>query len=102
MLDTGTPRFQGDEFIGLIGSCVDITTQKQIEERQQLESVGTLVSSIAHEFNNLLGAVLVPAELALSEPDSRSRHPRGRYCPRHECPVGLRLLPGAKRTERRQ
>ena len=73
ILDTGTPRFQGDEFIGLIGSCVDITAQKQIEERQKLESVGTLASGIAHDFNNLLGAVLVQAELALSELQSGLR-----------------------------
>src|SRR5205807_10467206 len=76
ILDTGTPRFQGDEFIGLIGSCVDTTAQKQIEERQKLESVGTLASGIAHDFNNLLGAVLVQAELALSELQSGLRPER--------------------------
>lgn len=28
LLDTGTPRYQGSEFVGYIGSCVDITDRK--------------------------------------------------------------------------
>ncbi|MEO6874668.1 MAG: PAS domain S-box protein [Opitutaceae bacterium] len=31
LLDQGTPRYQGEEFVGYIGSCVDITTRKQAE-----------------------------------------------------------------------
>lgn len=31
LLDHGTPRYQGNEFVGYIGSCVDITDRKQAE-----------------------------------------------------------------------
>jgi two-component system, cell cycle sensor histidine kinase and response regulator CckA len=33
VLDHGTPLYRGGEFIGYIGSCIDITDQKLIEER---------------------------------------------------------------------
>ena len=33
VLDTGTPLYRGGDFAGFIGSCVDITEQKLIEER---------------------------------------------------------------------
>jgi PAS domain S-box-containing protein len=33
VLDNGTPLYRGGDFVGFIGSCVDITEQKLIEER---------------------------------------------------------------------
>jgi PAS domain S-box-containing protein len=44
LLDNGTPHYRDDEFIGFIGSCIDVTEQKQIEERlraseQQLQTL---------------------------------------------------------------
>ena len=33
ILDTGVPRYQHGEFIGFIGSCLDVTERKLIEER---------------------------------------------------------------------
>jgi PAS domain S-box-containing protein len=33
LLDTGIPRYRGGEFIGFIGSCIDVTEQKLVEER---------------------------------------------------------------------
>lgn len=37
LLDTGVPRFTpGGEFIGYIGSCIDITEQKRLQESTQL------------------------------------------------------------------
>lgn len=37
LLDTGVPRFTpGGEFIGYIGSCIDITEQKHLQESTQL------------------------------------------------------------------
>lgn len=72
LLDNGVPRFeQGGVFVGYIGSCVDITDVKraQVEQlaKQKLESVGTLASGVAHDFNNLMGGVLAQADLALQE-----------------------------------
>ncbi|MHC4859151.1 MAG: PAS domain S-box protein, partial [Planctomycetota bacterium] len=50
--------------------AVDITEQKQLEERvrqdQKLEALGTLVEGISHEFNNLLSAIVGYASLALA------------------------------------
>ncbi|WP_435626657.1 PAS domain S-box protein [Candidatus Ferrigenium straubiae] len=64
MLDSGIPRFteEGD-FSGYIGTCVDITEQKQFENmREKMEHVGRLniagemASSMAHELSQPLTA----------------------------------------------
>ncbi len=58
ILDNGTPRYSEGEFAGYIGSCVDITDQKQIEEQlrsneaqlmdsQRLANVGSWEVDIA-------------------------------------------------------
>jgi len=77
MLDTASPRLLADgSFAGYIGIVIDITDVKQNQERllaaQKLESVGVLVSGLAHNFNNLMGAIIAEADLGLSElsPDS--------------------------------
>jgi two-component system cell cycle sensor histidine kinase/response regulator CckA len=72
VLDHGAPLFEsGQVFRGYIGSCVDITDVKRMQEeamaRQKLESLGVLAGGIAHDFNNLLGSILSEAELALSD-----------------------------------
>ena len=68
VVDTGVPRYRHGEFIGYIGSCMDVTDARRAQAesfaRQKLESLGTLASGIAHDFNNLLGGVLAQAELA--------------------------------------
>lgn len=77
IVDNGTPRYKEGEFVGYIGSCIDITDAKRAQEqsvaRQKLESLGTLASGIAHDFNNLLGAVLAQTELAMAELAAGSR-----------------------------
>ena len=72
VLDNAVPRFApGGVFAGYVGSSIDITEVKRVQEdtfaRQKMESVGTLAAGIAHDFNNLLGAVLAHAELAQAE-----------------------------------
>ena len=77
MLDTATPRRLPDgSFAGHIGIVVDITDLKQQQEHlletQKLESLGSLVAGVAHNFNNLMGAIIAEADLALSELPSTS------------------------------
>ena len=58
-------RIQGTEAVQ--GCVVDITDWKELEQHflqhQKMESLGTLVSGIAHEFNNILAAMMPQTEL---------------------------------------
>ena len=72
LLDRGVPRISpAGAFSGYIGSCLDITDLKQTHERmvaaQKLESLGVMAAGVAHDFGNLLSAILCSADLALSE-----------------------------------
>ncbi len=53
---------------GLMISCLDLTGQKEIEERlrrvQRLETMGVFAAGIVHDFNNLLGAICCNLDLA--------------------------------------
>ncbi len=55
---------------GYDGYIIDITEKKRLEERlirsQKMEAVGTLVGGMAHEFNNILTAILGYSEIMLS------------------------------------
>jgi PAS domain S-box-containing protein len=77
VVDQGVPRFSSKgDFLGYIGSCIDITDRKQIRERmfaaQKLESLGVMAAGVAHDFGNLLGTILANTDLALSEMASDS------------------------------
>jgi two-component system sensor kinase FixL len=73
ILDIGTPRLSDDgEFLGYIGSCIDITERKQAELDHQLQNMelarvgrvalmGELAASLAHEVNNPIGAMVTNA-----------------------------------------
>ena len=70
VLDNGVPRFEPDgRFAGYIGSCLDITDLKRAQEldlaRQKLETVGSVVSVIVHDFGNLLAGIMAYSEMLL-------------------------------------
>ena len=63
------PRGQSTHFVGIHR---DITERKQLERQlvqaQKMQSIGTLASGVAHEFNNLLAGITGYASLGLEEP----------------------------------
>ncbi|PWU19349.1 MAG: hypothetical protein C5B50_06770 [Verrucomicrobia bacterium] len=76
LLDHGVPRYDPERnFLGYIGSCVDVTERKQAETeaqraRQELahlnrvSTLGELAGSLAHELNQPLTAILSNAQAA--------------------------------------
>lgn len=92
--DHGQPRHSDTgEFIGYFGTCVDLTDQKnvesensrlrdELEQARRTESLGRVAATLAHEFNNVLMAILPFAELLLrpelpaSKRDAAAHHIR--------------------------
>ena len=75
ILGHGVPRHLPDgSFAGYIGSCIDITEQKELEaarrEARKLAAIGNLAGGMAHEFNNILAAMLINIGLAQRETPS--------------------------------
>ena len=59
VLDKGTPRFDADEnFVGYIGSCIDITERKQAEEKIAQQAVLLDVATDAILLRSLEGKIL--------------------------------------------
>jgi two-component system, cell cycle sensor histidine kinase and response regulator CckA len=74
-------RASNTRFSGLVAVALDITERKTAEEQnariegqlhqaQKMEAVGRLAGGVAHDFNNMLGAILGHVELAIAEVDS--------------------------------
>ena len=65
-----TARIEEDGLLTIDGIETDVTDRVQLEERfrhaQKMEAVGQLAGGVAHDFNNILTAVLGYADLLLS------------------------------------
>ena len=68
---TVKPIYVDGEYLGRRGSSIDITEQKNLEERlahsKQLECLGQFAGGIAHDFNNVLGSINTFAHLLHEE-----------------------------------
>ncbi len=61
----------GDQIVGMMMSCIDVTERKRMQEElqrnQKLESLNVFAGGIAHDFNNLLTGLFGNIQLARKE-----------------------------------
>jgi PAS domain-containing protein len=68
LMTIGSVERAGAEITGLDGCLVDVTARTRLEQQlaqaQRMDAVGQLAAGVAHNFNNLLAAILPALELA--------------------------------------
>ncbi len=78
LLTTRFPIFQEERLAGLGGVSIDITErteaegrrqqlERQLQQAQKMEALGTLAGGIAHDFNNILAGIIGYTQIAMSE-----------------------------------
>src|SRR5437879_5129482 len=70
-------RMPGEETPTLLGVATEITERKRLEEQllqsQKMEAVGQLAGGVAHDFNNILTAIVGYTDLLAAELDGNVR-----------------------------
>jgi signal transduction histidine kinase/ActR/RegA family two-component response regulator len=65
------------QIMGILGTYEDITEweslEAQLRQAQKMESIGRLAGGLAHDFNNMLSAIIGHTELALAKLDPSQR-----------------------------
>jgi PAS domain S-box-containing protein len=74
---TGAPvRDEHGKVVALLGTVTDITERRELEARaretQKLEALGQLTAGVAHNFNNMLAAILPALEIVEPEVSPQS------------------------------
>ncbi len=69
IMSTGeVARDRSGRVVGMRGGMIDVTEQRRLEEHlgqaRRLEAVGQLAAGVAHNFNNMLAAIIPTVELA--------------------------------------
>ena len=70
-------RLPGEEAVTMLGVATEITERKLLEEQllqsQKMEAVGQLAGGVAHDFNNILTAIVGYADLLAAEVGQNSQ-----------------------------
>ena len=82
-------RDDAGDVTGLLGCCLDVTDRRRLEDQllqaQRMDAVGQLAAGVAHNFNNLLAALVPSLELTARQVPSSA-------------PLMLELLGAAQRA----
>ena len=76
ILDNGVPTFQQGTFTGYIGSCIDITTQKEAERKAEVANLAKsrFLANMSHEIRTPMNGIIGMGYLALQQELSPKVH----------------------------